>query len=764
MITDNLIPAEGKPDVGHKVFELLDEILEDKEARGLPRKWVRFYELGKNKHWKNKPEQVKLITANLLNTHRQRIVNLLTDNNPTFNVVRSGDTGGIDEDTHLDLLRACEDWWGNQEQQHILEKSVKTGETYGAVVEKILFNPELEYGLGEVETEIVDLFNFGVYPVDCTDINKAEAVLHFRPMSIREAKRKWPKHADEIVTDSQKIKDLGDDRREVAMGGKASGLLSTISSVVKHLISTSGEGAGEKDETLVVECWFRDYTDGEDGSPKYPGYIRRIITCNCGEVVLEDRWNPSINPELPTEEAQKTYLFDRYPFSITSSNTDPICIWGESDYEQLEGLQIEINKALSQFVMIKDKVSRLKLIVPKDCGVPVEHFTNAPGIIEPKSGMAAQGIRYLEPPQIPTDLLAAKDIFKDMFFLVSGAFELEQAQTPGKEVIAHRAIALLVERASTMLRGKIRNYSKMVRERGRMYISLLQSWYTEERWITYKQGDDQTIKPILGRNLIIPSKLTIVTGSTMPRSQIQEREEAIALLKMGVIDPIELLKKIDWPDYNQVIERMQAGPFGEFFNKMGEIGVPPQLIEFFMKLSKLDRKEIGKAAESGKLPPFQMVMQALLSGGQEQQAPPDPMQGLQLQIAQADAMLKQAQAQKAQAEAKRAEIQAKREDYEAQLVLEKINSERLSQQVKTEGVKLDWAKITLEKAATASAIRASSETGKINKARAAADIRDKALSSTPSAQFTPMTSTPVARERNQGPYNERGLVSNNEEV
>ncbi len=94
--------------------------------------------------------------------HRQRTVNMLTDNSPTFNVTRMGEAG--DEDVFLTLERLARHWWIEQEQQAVLEKSVINGETYGVAVEKVIFDPDLEYGLGEVRTVAVDPFRFAVYP------------------------------------------------------------------------------------------------------------------------------------------------------------------------------------------------------------------------------------------------------------------------------------------------------------------------------------------------------------------------------------------------------------------------------------------------------------------------------------------------------------------------------------------------------------------------------------------------------------------------
>ena len=226
------------------------------------------------------------------------------------------------------------------------------------------------------------------------------------------------------------------------------------------MLNVAGEGKGESDELLIVEAWSKDYTMLKEQSlqvidpenpdepiklsidspeamaiiesneieyeiitteqPKYKGFIRVITTCNGGKVVLSDRSNPNINPNLPDEEAQKTYLYDKFPFSLTASVTDPNNAWGMSDFEQLEGLQTEINKALSQYTLVKDKVARLKLINPSKSGVPNSQLTNYPGILNPTNVLEGAGIRYLDPPKMPIDLLKAVDLYKDFFFLVRG--------------------------------------------------------------------------------------------------------------------------------------------------------------------------------------------------------------------------------------------------------------------------------------------------------------------------------------------------------
>lgn len=775
---NELLPPEGHPRIGYRVFEVLSEILQHKNDLGLPAKWMRAYELSKNRHWRNTSKKAPLVTANLLHSHRVRTVNQLTDNNPTFNVViQSEDMDPEKEDIYQVLLKTCEFWWSDSEQQSVLEESVLNGEMYGCTVEKVTFNRQLGDGLGEVETIVVDPWNIGWYPVKCKRIEQAHAVLHFYPMSVREAKWRWPDKADEITSDDEAIKMLGDQRLEIkanSLGSNDQGYFTQIGNAIKQILSTFGTGGGKgagdlQSETLIVEMWVKDYTrerqivpakadtpEGEEAieteieqeTDKYPGNIRCVIVCCGGKVVLEDKPNPSINPVLDPVQASQTYLWSRFPFAKAQSHTDTGNPWGMSDYEQLEMLNIEVNKTISQLTLVKDRVARVKLINPKDSGVSNNEFTNAPGVINPSNMAVSAGIRYLDPPAINPELFKVLDIYQSLFFQVSGSFELEQADATGKNVIAYKAIAALLERAATMLRGKIRNYTKLIRERGRMYLSHVMNWYTEERFISYEQDGQKVSRAIRGTDMLLPAKLSVVSGSTMPVSRVQQREEALALFEKGAIDAEELLKRLDWPDWKDVIARVKSGPVGEFVQKLGMMGFPPSMLQAFQEIAALDMDEFEKLMKQGEIPPIQQLLSPPPAGG------PNPME-------QADVELSAAK--------------AKVEDANARLIEEKINTERVIQATKIAGMKFDREKLTQDRARLIADIRATqtktslsaAESERADKSsRFERKVKAKEAGVKPDKDDMPGPAAPAAQDVNQnpqGPYVEKGMESNNEQ-
>lgn len=754
-----LIPPEGHHLVGRRVFELLDAILQDKEALGLPRKWHYHDRLAQGKHWKASSKKAALRTANLLHSHRVESRNLLTANNPTFDVDKIGGTE-VDDEKYETLVHSTTYWWGSTEQHTVFSRVVDTGEIAGVVIEKSRFDPDAEYGIGEAVAEKVHPFYFGMWPLTPQDGDnqKADANFHFEPVPTRKLRKQYPDLADQIQPDSEWLAKIGDSRREIQAGGQGrfQKWFTTINSVIKTMMGENTEGAaGQLDkQSFVVECWVKDDTmesvtedqeltdDQGRGTgqfkpvetggqrPKYPGGIRYVRVCNGGDLVLEDRPNPNINPDLPPELARWTYLFDKFPFILTVSETNDSHPWGMSDFEQLEGLQVEINKTLSQISLFKDRAARLKIKNPMDSGVENSELTNYPGVIRPASYLVSQGIEYLQPPTAPIDMYKALELFKDLFFLVSGTFSLQQAQVEGREVIAYKAIAALLERVTDRLRGKFQNYQRHIRERGRMYVSQVQNWYTEPRSITYKdKNGEQVSKEILGSDLIIPAKLNVVSGSTLPTSRVQEREESIELFQMGAIDQEELLKKLGWDNWRQVLNRMRMGPLADMLNRLAELGAPEPLIGFLQELQTMDPKDFKRAMEKGELPDFQTMLQQVL-GGETQE---DPMQVLEQQLKQAEIAKEDAETRKVEAE--------------TLLAVEKTRSEKVDQQVKANGVELDWEKIKIERAESTHRMITEREQERDNRAKLVSDIMTQKS----------------AEKRGQGPYRERGMKSNNQE-
>lgn len=614
-----IVAPEGDDMVGFDCFRILMSVVREKERKRLPEKWYRNYELYRAKHWRSQGA-IPLSSVNLIWNHVERTVNLLTDNNPNFDIQAE------EQDVADKINRLAQYWWNETEQQDVLTESIKMAEVSGCVIEKTVFNPSLLGGIGEVETITVDPYNFGFWPINEKNQAKWQAVLHYYTMPISEARRKWPKVAEYIKPDADWRERLGQRRREV-FGGSARPMPGTTfvgDRAVDHA-SLYGNSPllskilGEGDEVLILELWVRDHTledqlvepeqvvidqttlepliipEIREKRAKYPGYIRCITSCNGGEVILSDRPNPSINPLLPREMSSMTYLYERFPFTLTQSTKDPVSPWGFSSIEQLEQLNFEIDKCLSQLNLLKDKAVRSPIINPKNCQVPNSAFTNAPAkVVQPKDHVSAAGIRHLEPPPRNQDIEQVMQIYRELFDRISGMFDMTDPNL-AKGRMAYKTMASILESMHTMVRGKIRGYGKMIRERGRMFLSHVMNWYTEERMIFTRNKGTIIPDTVYGREMIIPCHFQVVSGSTMPHSRMQQREEAIELFNAKGIDNRELLDRLEWPNRAEVIKRMEMGIAGPILERMQALGAAPEVIQMVQRIAEMDESEYNAA-------------------------------------------------------------------------------------------------------------------------------------------------------------------------
>jgi len=792
---NELIPPKGHKGVGLAVESIFKEVVEYRDEFNFSKNMTRYYSLRCNNHWRFEDSELNLISANMLGTYHKKTVNQLTDNNPTFNAVPDGDLGDDAQEQLSLLTNVIDTWWIDNEQQSVLEESVYTGELYGFVAEYAYPDSTINFPVGDISVDTLDPMYFSLYPPAERKQRKAQAFIRWYEKPVKEAKRLWPDSANKIVPDSSIKQEVGDERNREGDSNLSSKQQVAVSGETKF-IGRESNGANEtsSDKVYIFEIWIRDYStkmekqqqiesgvdelgrqiqtqiEIEREVPIYPGNIRRIEMCNGGNVVLSDEYNPSLNPQADPETHQKNYLYSRFPISYVQPVPDPSSPFGHAEYKQLEKLNTELDKALTQHGMYKDKVSRSKLMVPRDSGVNISEMDNKAGIIQPTNAMVAQGIGYIDPPNMGADIPAAIEMYKSLFQEISGRFEdITQGQTQGQQVIAAQAIALLLEKEAMSISGKGKNYQKMIRERGRMYIALAQQWYSQPRFVTLQQQGKEITKPITKEDLQIAGKINVVAGSTMPVSHIQKREETLTLAKGGFVDQEYVLEKFDVKNYKDIILRMQQGPLGQYLEKLGKLGIPPQILSLFQQIGTTPDKEFEKALKEGQIPTFEQLIQQL--SGQQQPAPPDPEMvklNMESQKAQFEQQIKTAEMDQeakkltAQNQIDIAEVQIKKAktiaeikklDTETALAAEKIKTELVDQQVKANGIQLDWENIRIEKAKAVAAIQSDKASQKLDGVKVGADAMDKSIKSELSL-----------KKEASALYNESGLASNNKDI
>lgn len=638
---DMIPPPEGDPLVGPFFWKIFQLCKQEKDRLQKHAKWMRNYELKrgsdltfrKGRRGRSKYPKVPInLHAKIISQTKAN----LTDNKPRFEITPHSD---IEQEMAPILNAGANFWWTHTKQQRVLSDTIDKSETYGSTIEKMIFDPSLEAGLGEITTLVRDPFKIFPWPY-IQEVQDMPFFCDVEVMELTTMRRVFGEAGAAVNPEREWSTLLGKERDEMYAGTLKN--KTATSNLPNNYVDARGSQHASRTgikRAMAIEIWCKDYQmveqpviepqpviDPETGQiaedpnnpgqpliapqpvldetgqpvtqpvPKYPGFIRRVTIANQGKVVLADMPNPSVNPNLPPEVASRTYLWDKYPYNKCDSNSDDVNFWGISGTEQLEILIAEVNRKISMVSAHINRTTKPFMVVPKNTGIPAKEVHNLPGmLLRPNNHVTGSGIRAVEMPPLPRDIFNFIELLLKLVDILSGIHDVTEGRKP-TGIAAASAIIALQEKAETIFREKIRNQDMLLEERGRMWISLSQNWYTEFRTISLSgKFEDQAGQRFLqfkGSEMQGEFSFDVVSGSTMPKSMFARREQALQLAQNGFIDQKALLDEFDFPNADEIIQRMQSGPLGNLIERLAiAMQADPAAIKA-LNMAKLDEKDL----------------------------------------------------------------------------------------------------------------------------------------------------------------------------
>jgi len=300
----------------------------------------------------------------------------------------------------------------------------------------------------------------------------------------------------------------------------------------------------------------------------------RVIKICCGTKLEES--------ELPFENG-------KFPFQKYVNYILPREFFGVSEVEQLESPQRVFNKLLNASLEILNLMGNPIWVIDTSSGVDPDHLVNRTGLIVEKE--PGSEVRRESGVQLSPTALSLIDRLETWFNNVAGTQDVSRGQTPAG-VTAASAIEQLQEAARTRIRQKQRNLDSYIRDVGRQYSEIVMERYTKPRVfrLTNDQGSTQFFRFSVSRdeqsgvntaivqkfveggldgNDVVPDKPMLVplqstafdvkvnTGSSLPFSTAEKEQKALNLFDRGVIDAEELLKILDYPNREEILNRMK---------------------------------------------------------------------------------------------------------------------------------------------------------------------------------------------------------------
>jgi hypothetical protein len=568
-----------------RAIKLVEKLLRKakKHRAKYDHKWLEYYRMFRGRQWKEgRPSYRHSEVINLVFRTIQSLVPIQVDARPRFEFLPQEPA---DREIGEILNTVAEADWIKKGWSEQLLEVIYDANIYGTGLSQVMGEPN------KIDFESCD-------PVYCypdpeaRDTNKlCSFFVYAEPWDIHRVKRTWPGKAQFLRPDIESLlkneKTSEDtlfrspaDRNMVMEGSSPPDPANKDMALVKIVYMTPDACSDEYDEEK------REKKDeagnlilGPDGQPeiewvqkaKYP-HGRKIVTCN--GVLLADDALPYDDLEIP---------FERYPNYVL-----PREFWGMSEVEQLAGPQRIFNKMVSFALDVMTLMGNPIWMVPSTSGVDVDNLTNRPGLnVQYDPSPNGEEPKRIEGVGLQPFVLQLIDRMSEWFDSIAGAQDITRGVQP-TGVTAASAISTLQEAAHTRIRQKARNLDVYLQSVGQHYKSRVFQFYSAPQIIrlTGNDGaaryfrmrierDEQTgkmrmnVTPYTDQGLEDPSMarqfeiqgdfdVRVVTGSSLPFAKAEKEQKLLALFDRGIVDAEEVLKGSEYPNYQAVLERVQA--------------------------------------------------------------------------------------------------------------------------------------------------------------------------------------------------------------
>jgi hypothetical protein len=596
LLSEHQAPDQGAPEPDANDYEPSEQDEKDirlveklfAEAKQFKKKyderWNDFYNMFRGRQWKDiRPSYRHSEVINLIFREIQSSVPIQLDTRPKFDFLPM-------EPSDLELAdilnQVCEADWTKFNWLGQITECVFDGHIFGTGLAGMCFDPKKDLGAGEIVLESEDPF----YHFPCPQARNFNVNMpwHIKaePMQMSDVKRKWP-NGKFVTPDVVKIArmDVGD-KNKVRMQSPV-----TSSIIADQSQQVSGS---DSPEALVITLWLdHEYEVSEeqvdeqadDGAVNtkfvqkktYP-HGRKIVICN--KVLLESGDNEYDDLKIP---------FARYQNYVNQRQ-----FWGIGDIEQLESPQKIFNKLISFSLDVLTLMGNPIWLVGADAGVDTENLFNQPGLIIEANDISK--IQRQEGVQLQPYVLQLIDRLKSWFDDVSGSNDVSRGAKP-EGITAASAIQSLQEAAQTRIRQKSRNLDDFLQDLGQMYMSRVFQFRTAPevfrltnkdgsykffkfhvdtvepepgapagtepqkvaRYRPFQQGEDgqhyEGQEKVVAINGTLDVKVN--TGSTLVFAKADREQRAFALFDRQIIDGEEVLKTLDYPNWEAVLQRVQ---------------------------------------------------------------------------------------------------------------------------------------------------------------------------------------------------------------
>jgi hypothetical protein len=503
--------------------------------------WKHSIDVIRGKTWPDKRPKYKIdAVMNFLGQIVEKKTAMLTDSRPTFDIVSR--KKGLDDVCAM-LKKVNEGIDEERSWEQKLTEFVMLEQHFGMAYTNTCFDPSLDWGHGDIDIVVLDPRTcvFDPFVMRTYNLNNGE---YFCLDTVRPTdylKDRWKERADDIQADFGTSSQVKED---------------SVWAKLRQLFG--GRGDSEPSVTSVIprsfvrDYWVRDRKTEEKDGLKYPNWREVLVAGGC---IVEDGGNRYLDGNLPFDAME-------WDFNVDSA-------YGFNEVSKLEMPQVMFNKVMATIIENAILMGNGIWIGDQDAlpETDWDKLSNEPGSYVRKR--IGRELRREPAPSLPAYVPNVLMQILTGLEKLSSITEATEGRRPG-QVTSGAAIESLQIAASTAIRLKARQIESLQQRIGQKRISRIFQYYTEDRMFNLLGDDGKFQQYVWERQKIRESldkagiKITqafqdfrykVVPTSSLAITRWQKGLIAMQLLQAGVLDGEEVLKTIEWPNWEDVYKR-----------------------------------------------------------------------------------------------------------------------------------------------------------------------------------------------------------------
>ena len=531
--------SEAEREFTNKLTLLRQEALDIRHE--YDHKWDYYiaFARGQN-HWsKRRPKYRVNGILNFIPSNIERKTALLTDTKPIIDV-KPRRKSRLDDSADI-LKNVIDGIWAEQQVDQKLAELITLAQITGSCPVNTLWDKTLDFGSGDINIMPMDPRRVLVdnYITRSYRVDRGEYVIIDDIITLDKARDMFPNRADLIkpVTEFSSYKTQ---RERQSFWAK-------FYTPFKHSSRPS-----VIPRTLISEFWFKDRSKDKNGKYYFNGAVRRTVVC--GGVIVRDGGNPYWDGKFPVD------MLD-WHFNVDSP-------YGWGDIELLSSPQMMINKLISTTLENAILMSNAIWVGDRDALSKEDwrKLNNEPGSYVRKR--PGKELRREGPTQMSEYTIVLAKFLQEAMSEMSGMVPSILGQRSG-QVSSGVGIEQLQMAAQAMIRLKARSIEALLSRIGQKLISRIFQFYTTDRVLNFlgKQDEFQLFEFI--RTKLVGNKqlqqdafkdymFLVVPGSSLAMSKVQKAIVATQLFQMGILDEMDLLQAMEYPNAEKIAIQAKA--------------------------------------------------------------------------------------------------------------------------------------------------------------------------------------------------------------